>query len=430
MFGLDQGTLLWIMSFVIFCMFLLGMPIFLCVAYWSLCASLITGFTIENIGITCYQGISSYALLAMPLFILTGDLIGEGGVAAKMADLSRLMLCRIRGGMAMAVQLCCAIFSAVSGSNSATVATIGRIMIPEMDRQGYNKDFSAATAAAGGITGIMIPPSILMIVYGYAANTSVLDLFMAGWVPGITMTLALMAGAYYWSSKYKWGFMAPFDSKATLRALVASHYGIWAIVLILVIVYNGIASSTEAAGVIAAYCLLVGVFATRGIKLKNIPGVFLASGRVCGMLAPIIAVSIVLQQNFAVIGVQTMLSTFLTGLGSKWVTMGAIMLLITGMSMIMESISLTIVLAPVVAPIAFSLGFDPTHFGIIFITGLCIGFIMPPFGLDLFVASGITGIPYARLIRWLPPYLIANWINWILIALIPWLSLCLVTKPF
>jgi C4-dicarboxylate transporter DctM subunit len=430
MFGLDQGILLWILSFVIFGMLVLGSPIFLCVSFWAVGASLITGFTLENIGITCYQGISSYALLAMPLFILTGDLLGEAGVAAKLANLSKVAMCRIRGGMALAVQIATTVFSAVSGSNSATVATIGKIMIPEMEKEGYPRSYAATTTAAGGITGIMVPPSILMIVYAFSTNTSVLDLFMAGILPGIIMTLFLMVASYYTSSKNKWGVLSPFSAKATAVALAKAHYGVWAIVLILVIVYNGIASPTEAAGVISAYGFLVGVFATRGIKLQRIPAIFLSSGRVCGMLAPVIAASIVLQQNFAIIGVHRMVEAFLLAFTNKWVVVGIMMIMITLLGAIMESISMTIVLAPILAPIALDLGFNPIHFGIVFVTGLCIGFITPPFGLDLFVASGITGEPYGKLIRWLPAYLIVLYIHWLLMTLFPGICLSTVTSPF
>ena len=430
MFGISDGILLWILTLVIFAMFIMGSPVFLCAAYWSIGASLITGFTLENIGITCYQSISSYALLAMPLFILTGDLIGEAGVAKKLSNFSKFLVCRIRGGMALAVQISTTVFSAVSGSNSATVATIGKIMIPEMEAEGYPRSYAATTTAAGGITGIMVPPSILMIVYAFSANVSVMDMFMGGIIPGIVMTLWLMVASYTTSAKHKWGIIRPFNLKVTLRALLEAHYGVWAIALILIIIYNGIASPTEAAGIVSAYSFLIGLFATRGIKFKKIPAVFLSSGRVCGMLTPVVAVSVLLQQNFSIIGVQKMIEVFLLSLGNKWVILGTIMLIIIFLGSIMESIFITIILAPIMAPIALYLGFDPTHFGIIFLTGLCIGFITPPFGLDLFVASGITGEPYWKLIKWLPRYLLVLYIHWVIIALFPLMTLITVKSPF
>jgi C4-dicarboxylate transporter DctM subunit len=400
MLGIPEDVAIWIISIITGFLFILGVPIFLCVAFWATLGSIAIDFTIQNIGITSYQGISSYALLAMPLFILTGDLIGAGGIARRL--------------------------SIISGSNSATVATIGRIMIPELKDQGYNDEFAATTVAAGGIVGILIPPSILMIVYGFTVNLSVLDLFKAGIIPGLLVSLALMGAARFWCQKYDWGRPAPFEMKKVMRATWDANLGIIAVALILGIVYGGISSPTEASGIAAAYCLVAGTIFTRQIKLKDIPGVFLSSGRVNGLLAPVVSVSIVLQQVFSILGVHEVVSKFVLSFGNFYVMIGAMMLCIVMAGAIMESISVCIILAPILAPIAVSIGMDPIHWGIVFIVGLSIGFITPPFGLDLFVASGITGIPYDNLIKWVPPYLIFVFIAWIMIMLIPWLSLVFV----
>ena len=184
MLGIPQDIAIWIITTLTGSLFVLGVPIFLCVAFWATLASLAVGFTIQNIGITSYQGIESYALLAMPLFILTGDLIGAGGIAKKLSIMARRFLAPLRGGLSLATIATCSTFAAISGSNSATVATIGKIMIPEMKEQGYHPEFAATTAAAGGIVGILIPPSILMVVYGFTVNVSVLDMFKAGCAAG------------------------------------------------------------------------------------------------------------------------------------------------------------------------------------------------------------------------------------------------------
>jgi C4-dicarboxylate transporter DctM subunit len=396
------------------------------VAFWAVLASIAIDFTIMNIGITSYQGISSYALLAMPLFILTGDLIGAGGIAKKLSMMARRVLAPFRGGLAMAAVATCSLFSAISGSNSATVATIGRIMIPELKDQGYNDEFAATTVAAGGIVGILIPPSILMIVYGFTVNLSVLDLFKAGIIPGLLVSVALMVAARFWCRKYDWGRPEPFIMKEVVRSTWDAKLGIAAVALILIIVYGGISSPTEASGVAAAYCLMAGTLLTREIKLKDIPAVFLSSGRVNGLLAPVVSISIVLQQVFSILGVHDVVSNFVHSFGSYFVMLGAMMISIVLAGAIMESISVCIILAPILAPIAVSIGMNPIHWGVVFIVGLSIGFITPPFGLDLFVASGITGIPYDKLIKWVPPYLIFVLIAWIAIMLFPWLSLVFV----
>jgi len=426
MFGIPEDVAIWIISIITGFFFILGVPIFLCVAFWATLASIAIDFTIMNIGITSYQGISSYALLAMPLFILTGDLIGAGGIAKKLSMMARRVLAPFRGGLAMAAVATCSLFSAISGSNSATVATIGRIMIPELKDQGYNDEFAATTVAAGGIVGILIPPSILMIVYGFTVNLSVLDLFKAGIIPGLLVSIALMVAARFWCRKYDWGRPEPFIMKEVVRSTWDAKLGIAAVALILIIVYGGISSPTEASGVAAAYCLIAGTLLTREIKLKDIPAVFLSSGRVNGLLAPVVAISIVLQQVFSILGVHDVVSNFVHSFGSYFVMLGAMMISIVLAGAIMESISVCIILAPILAPIAVSIGMNPIHWGVVFIVGLSIGFITPPFGLDLFVASGITGIPYDKLIKWVPPYLVFVFIAWIVIMLVPWLSLVFV----
>ncbi|HUV77490.1 MAG TPA: TRAP transporter large permease [Desulfobacterales bacterium] len=426
MFGIPEDVAIWIISVITGFLFILGVPIFLCVAFWATLASIAIDFTIMNIGITSYQGISSYALLAMPLFILTGDLIGAGGIAKKLSMMARRVLAPLRGGLAMAAVATCSLFSAISGSNSATVATIGRIMIPELKDQGYNDEFAATTVAAGGIVGILIPPSILMIVYGFTVNLSVLDLFKAGIIPGLLVSVALMVAARFWCRKYDWGRPEPFIMKEVVRSTWDAKLGIAAVALILIIVYGGISSPTEASGVAAAYCLMAGTLLTREIKLKDIPAVFLSSGRVNGLLAPVVSISIVLQQVFSILGVHDVVSNFVHSFGSYFVMLGAMMISIVMAGAIMESISVCIILAPILAPIAVSIGMNPIHWGVVFIVGLSIGFITPPFGLDLFVASGITGIPYDKLIKWVPPYLVFVFIAWIIIMLFPWLSLVFV----
>ena len=426
MLEISQNIAIWIITIFTGSLFVLGMPIFLCVAFWATLASVAVGFTIQNIGITSYQGLESYALLAMPLFILTGDLIGAGGIAKKLSIMARRFLAPLRGGLSMATIATCSTFAAISGSNSATVATIGRIMIPEMKNQGYHPEFAATTCAAGGIVGILIPPSILMIVYGFSVNVSVLDLFKAGVLPGLVVSLGLAGGAYYSSAKHDFGRPEKFVLTAALRSIWDAKLGLFAVALILVIVYGGISSPTEASGIAAAYCLIAGSLLTRQIKLGDIPKIFLSSGRVNGLLAPVVSVSIVLQQVFSILNMRDIIQNFVLSFGSYWLILGAMMFSLVIAGSIMESISITIILAPILAPIAVSIGINPVHFALIFIVGLSLGFVTPPFGLDLFVASGITGIPYDKLIKWLPPYLIGICLAWLVVVMVPWLSLVFV----
>lgn len=422
---MDQSTQLIILTSVAGALFVLGVPIFLCMATWTLLASFIIDFTIQNIGVTSYQGISSYALLAMPLFIVAGELISAGGGAAKLSALPATVLRPIRGGMSLAAIATCSIFSAISGSNSAIVATVGRTLIPEMKRQGYDPEFAAASTAAGGIVGILIPPSLLMVIYGFMTNLSIIDLFTAGWGPGICVSLGLAGGAIYCSRKHKWGGTEPFAVRDSARALWDAKLGITTMVLVLVLIYGGYSSPTEAASVVACYCILIGVFVTEQIKLKDIPGIFLASGRINGMLAPTIAISIVMQQILSIVGVPRLVYNFIYAFQEPWAMMLMMMAALVLFGSIMESISVCIILAPIMAPIAAAAGYNPYHFALVFIVGLSLGFITPPFALDLFVASGVTGIPYGKIIRWISPFIIGVCIAWLLIAFYPPITLAL-----
>jgi C4-dicarboxylate transporter, DctM subunit len=425
MFGIPENISIWIITGLTATLFVTGAPIFLCIAFWAVMASIVLDFTLSNIGATSYTGLSSYALLAMPLFILTGDLIGAGGIASKLANLFTRLTAPFRGGLAIASIFTCSAFAAISGSNSATVATIGRIMIPELKEQGYHPEFASTAVAAGGIVGILIPPSILMIVYGFTVNVSVLDLFVGGIGPGLLVSMALATAAVYWSRKFDWGKPQPFSGKAVALGVWDAKLGLGAVFIILFIIYGGISSPTEASAIAAFYCLIAGTLLARQLKIKDVPSVFLSSGRVNGLLAPVIAISIVLQQVFSILGVQAAVADFVLGFGSTVLIMLAMMLMIVLFGSIMESISVTIVLAPILAPIAAQLGFDPIHFGLIFVVGLSLGFVTPPFGLDLFVVSGITGIPYGDLLKWLPPFLICILIAWLLVAFVPAITLFL-----
>ncbi len=265
--------------------FALGVPILLCIGLWVVAASLITGFTIANIGVTAFEGINSFALLAMPLFILTGDLIREAGIAKRMAKLAYETLGWIRGGLGMATIAACGMFAAISGSNSATTATIGSIMHPEMKKSGYNPSFSAATAAAGGTVGIIIPPSIIFIIYGFLLNLSIADLFLAGLLPGLIMVFCMMLACHIVCRINKWGTIQVFSPKRVAKAAWDSNLGFIAIFVVLYGIYTGKFSPTEAAGVMAGFCLLSGLFLTRKIRFRNIPRIMLRSGQVNGFLA-------------------------------------------------------------------------------------------------------------------------------------------------
>ena len=406
--------------------FAAGTPLMLIIGLWVIGMQLIFDFPLANVGSSMFEGLNSFALLAAPLFILTGDLISAGGIARRMSDFALAILGWIRGGLGMASIAACGMFAAISGSNAATTATIGSITYPTMCRQNYEKHFSAATAAAGGTVGIIIPPSILFIVYGYLIGLPISELFLAGIIPGIMMVLAMMVACYWVSRRRSYGVVHPFEKKEVQRTFPGASIGIVAIFIVLYGIYTGIFSPTEASAVTVVYCLLAGLFVTRETKWRKLPSIFFRSAIIIGIIVPLVAVSIMMQEILAVIGAKEFVEGILSQLGGYYVVLFCMMGMVLAAGTLLESVPNTIILAPILAPIAHGLGVDPFHFAVIFLIGDSIGFITPPYGLNLYVASGITGLPYFRIVRQVIPYLFSLLVVWGIVAMVPDLSTWLV----
>lgn len=448
-------TLVILISIGVTLMFVIGVPIFLVIGFWVIGVSLVIDFTLANIGVTLYEGLNFYGLLALPLFILTGDLIRGAGIAKRLSDFAYSWLGWLRGGLAMASLGACGLFAAISGSNSATTATIGSIMYPEMVKGGYDKNFAAATAASGGTVGIIIPPSIIFIVYGFLMNLSISDLFLGGLIPGLLMVLAMQVACWAVCQINGWGHLISLNLARIVKTAIGAWLGFAAIALVIWGIYSGKFSPTEAAGVTAGCCAIVGLlfypvyrfmyagdashsresaeeysdttgFLERivipGFSLREMPNLIMRSGQITGLLAPLIAVSVVMQQILTMLGAKAFVTATIGSLGDYYAILFACMALVLAAGTILESLPNTIILAPILAPIAVATGVDPIHFAVVFLVGDAIGFITPPYGLNLYVASGITGIPYFRLLKYTMPYLLSLLITWMIIALIPGLS--------
>ena len=256
---MDTSTLVTLISIGVTLLFLLGVPVFLVIGYWVIGVSLVLDMPLQNIGGALADVFTDgFALLAMPLFILTGDLINRSGIARRLSDFAYACLGWIRGGLSMAALGACGLFAAISGSNSATTATIGSMLHPEMVKGGYDERFSAATAAAGGTVGIIIPPSIIFIVYGFLLNLPISELFVAGIVPGALMVAAMMTAAFLLSWRNGWGNVIPLIPMRVIKTAIGAWLGFFAIGLVLWGIYTGKFSPTEAAGVTVGFCVIVG----------------------------------------------------------------------------------------------------------------------------------------------------------------------------
>ena len=448
---MTDGTWVTLISIGVTLLFMLGTPVFLIIAYWVIGCSFVLGLTLDNMGAELLNVFNKgFALLAMPLFILTGDLINKSGIARRLSDFAYSCLGWLRGGLAMASLAACGLFAAISGSNSATTATIGSMLHPEMVKGGYDERFSAATAAAGGTVGIIIPPSIIFIVYGFLMNLPISDLFVAGILPGALMVAGMQLACWIICRMIGWGYIIQLQFNRVLKTAFGAWLGFFAIGLVLWGIYTGKFSPTEAAGVTVGFCIIAGLISyplnkilghadrtewheksyfdmlvVEGFKIPEIPSIVMRSAQITGILAPLIAVSGVMQQILSLLGAQQVIGDFVTSMGGYHAVLFTSMLIVFVSGMVLESLPVTIILAPILAPIAASVGVDPIHFSVIFLVGASIGFITPPYGLNLYVASGVTGVPYFRLLRYTVPYLASLIGVWLMISLIPEISLAL-----
>ncbi len=440
-----DSTWITLISLGVTVFFMLGTPVLLIIFYWVVGISFVIDLPLANTGNELINVFSKgFALLAMPLFILTGDLINQSGIARRLSDFAYSCLGWLRGGLAMASIAACGLFAAISGSNSATTATIGSMLHPEMVKGNYDERFSAATAAAGGTVGIIIPPSIIFIVYGFLMNLPISDLFVAGIIPGSLMVLGMMTAAFIVCTVNGWGVLIGLSISRMIKTGIGAWLGFFAIGLVLWGIYTGRFSPTEAAGVTVGFCVFIGLvsyplnkimgsssdlpveqksfgsmFVVEGFTVPQIPAIVSRSAQISGILVPLIAVSVAMQQVMSSLGAKDFIGEFVTGMGGYYAVLFTSMAIVFVTGMILESLPVTIILAPILAPIAASVGIDPIHFAVVFLVGASIGFVTPPYGLNLYVASGVTGVPYFRLLRYIIPYLIALISVWFFVALVP-----------
>ncbi|MGB6007734.1 TRAP transporter large permease [Castellaniella sp.] len=380
---------------------LIGAPLFLILGLGSLAMVVGVGvYSIDIIGQVPFTAIDNWALLAMPLFILTGDIISSGRVARALTDLGEALLGWMYGGLGMSTIGGCFFFAGTSGSNSADTAAIGKIMIPSLVEKGYEKPYAAALAAAGGCLGIIVPPSLIFIIYGVVTSTSVGDLFLAGIFPGILMAVCLCVANYVTCRYTRWGAngRTQFSGRRLAKSAWAARYGLLAPAIILSGIYSGVFTPTESAAVAVAYCLVVELFITRAVRWHDVPKLLFRSGIITGLIGPIIAFSILFGEVMSVLRVPDAIAEFMISADMGFVgTMLSIMLLLLVFGCFMETMASIIILMPILLPIAHSLGVDMVHFGVFVVCALTIGYITPPIGINLFAASAVSGVPYLKI---------------------------------
>jgi C4-dicarboxylate transporter, DctM subunit len=406
---------------------ILGVPIAIALGLASIGAILLfADQSLVAISQRFFSALQTYQLLAIPFFVLAGTFMTTGGVAKRMIAFANALVGRFRGGLAMAGLLACALFAAVSGSSPATVVAVGSIMIAGMARSGYTKEFAAGLICNAGTLGILIPPSIVMVVYGAVTETSIGTLFMAGVLPGIILTAALMAAVAVIARRHNLPRQPRADLATVLRTGRDAVWGLSLVVIILGGIYLGAFTPTEAAAVSAVYAFVVAVFVYRDLKIRDVPRALAESAKVTAMLMFIIGNAMLFAFVLTTEQIPQAASAWVTDLGlPPWAFLLAVNVMLLVAGCLMEATSVVLIFAPILFPIATSLGIDPVHLGIIMTVNMEIGMVTPPVGLNLFVTSGIAGMPVTRVVRAAVPWLVVLLAVLVLVTYVPWISLVL-----
>ena len=412
-------------------LFAAGLPIALALGIAPLPTLIGLGIPLIAIPQVVFESLDSFALMALPLYVLAGRVMQVGGIAKRMVGFAIAVVGVLPGGLAAAVVLTSMLFATISGSSAATAAAIGGVLIPEMERQRYPRPYSAAVVASSGELGVIIPPSVPMVIYAVLTGVSITDLFLAGVLPGLMIGLSLMLTASLMAMVAGHGErMRPSLSEYGANLLSAFRRAFLSLMLPVIIlggIYGGIFTPTEAAVVAVAYALVLGVVVYGEIRVKDLPSVFADAALTASVVMIIVGFAAMFGYALQLLQAPQKIAAMLSGVSSDplvFLIVVNLFLLIVGM--FMETFAAIIILAPILAPVAVAFGIDPVHFGLIVIVNLAIGMVTPPVGVNLFVACGIARISMEQLMRPLLVFLAVLLLNLAIITYVPALSLALV----
>ena len=373
-----------------------------------------------------FDGINKFALMAIPMFILAGNLLSKGGSARRIIDFAKSMVGHLPGGLPMSAIFACVIFAAVSGSSPATVVAIGSIMFVAIKEAGYPKEYAVGGITTAGSLGILIPPSVVMIVYGVTAEVSIARLFMAGVVPGLMLGGMMILQTYIGAKKLGFKATTPEPWSERIKKFGKAFWALLIVVVVIGGIYGGIFTPTEAAAASAIYALIISLFVYKDIKFKDLWEICLESAITTAMIFFIIANAVVFAYLLTSENIpQTIADSILAANIGKIGFLIIVNILLFIMGQFMEPSSVVMIMVPLLLPIAKALGVDLVHFGILLIVNMEIGMITPPVGLNLFVASGLTGMNLKDVIVSCLPWTLTLFIGLILVTYIPEISLWL-----
>jgi C4-dicarboxylate transporter DctM subunit len=380
----------------------------------------------EAVAMKLFTGIEKFEIMAIPFFILAGNFLTHGGVAKRMINFATALVGHLNGGLALGGIVACALFAAVSGSSPATVVAIGSILLPAMVKQGYPMKFGVGVIGTAGGLGILIPPSIVMVIYAVSTNSSIGQLFIAGIIPGILLAMTLMTVTWVVAKKRNYPRLPKASFGEMFRAFRESIWGLFLIVVVIGGIYTGLFTPTEAAAMSAVYAGFVSLVIYRDLGLKDVPKVLLSSASMSAMLLYIITNAVLFSFLLTSEQVPQELTAWMVSLGLSKVTFLIfvnILLLVAGN--FMEPSSILLITAPLLFPMAMQLGVDPIHLGVLMTVNMEIGMITPPVGLNLYVASGISRLGLTETTKACMPWILVMLVFLAVITYIPQISLWL-----
>lgn len=382
----------------------LSLPVGIALGFATM-LTLVLATNIDPIMVTqcAVAGLDSFTLMAIPFFMLAGNFMRYGGISKRLLDLADNIVGFFTGGLGAITTVTAMFFAAISGSGPATVSAVGSFMIPEMEKKGYDKGYATALSAAAGTIGVIIPPSIPFVIYGVATETSISDLFKAGFIPGILVGCCFLVYNYFIAKKRGWiGNGRKFDFKALWVSFKRAFWALLSPVIILGGIYSGFFTPTEAAAVACVYTLIIGTFVYKEIHWKEFVDCMMDTVVVAGATTFAVGMATSFSYILTLEEVPVSVSNFVLGLtDNKILILLIINLFLLVVGMFMDNICSCTILAPILLPVVASYGVDPVHFGIIMTLNLAIGFITPPYGANLFVGSAIGKIPFQRLVKWI-----------------------------
>lgn len=386
---------------------LVGVPVAIAIGASTVVVLYADGVPLMVVTQRLFAGIDSFALVAVPLFILAGDLMAGGKVSEKLVDFADALFGFLKGGLSIVSVLAGMFFAAISGSGAATTAAIGATLVPELRRKGYDPASAASLIAASGTIGVVIPPSVPLIIYAVMAQESVSKLFLNGFLPGVIMGLGLMIIAIVQGYRRNYPRGSAFSLRNILRTLGNAFWGLLTPVIILGGIFSGIFTPSEAAVVAVNYALLVSLFIYRDLTPRQIYHIMVRSVITTSVIMFVIATSAVLSWTLANWNVPSAIAEAVLSLSANpYMIMLLVVAVILLTGIVIETASALIILTPVLLPLVTQIGIGPVHFGLIIVVGLAIGMITPPVAINLYVASSVTGQPLERIARAVVPYLL------------------------